>query len=58
MHIKQLHQHINNQREKSGLPPISKKKFLREITIMHLDGKINIENGEVKLIEAKENKYV
>ena len=54
MNIKELHQHINSRREKLGKPPISKRKFLREISVMHLDGKIKVENGEVKLVKEKE----
>lgn len=55
MNVNELHKHVNDLREKRGLPSLSKKKFLRDITIMHLEGKITVENGEVKSAKEKEN---
>lgn len=54
MNIKQLHALVNNQREKSGLSPISDTEFLAQITEIQLKGKIKIKDGEVKPVD-KEN---
>lgn len=56
MNIKQLHALVNNQREKSGLSPISDTDFLAQITEIQLKGKIKIKDGEVLPAEEKGEK--
>lgn len=51
MHINELFNHINNLREQHGLAPKSKEEYLAELIQMKLEGKIQIENGEVKPVK-------
>ena len=57
MNIKELHKRINNQREKLGMPPINDEEFVSQISQLQLQGKIKIENGEVKPVKNKEANY-
>jgi hypothetical protein len=53
MHIKILHDKINKQREQKGLSPLSEVEFTAQISVLQLNGKIKVENGEVKSTQEK-----
>ncbi len=48
MPIKELFRAINIQRMQLGLPLISDDRFIEEISVMQILGKVQIENGIVR----------
>lgn len=51
VHIKNLFSQVNDKVKQKGYPPIKEKHFLKAITVMQLEGKIRLENGEVNKYE-------
>jgi len=48
MPLRDLYRTINILRDKLKLPPVSEERFLEEITLMELCGRVLIKNGNVR----------
>jgi len=51
MHLKELLAQVNDKVKQKGYPPLKEHQFLKMITVMQLEGKVKLENGEVEKVE-------
>ena len=53
MDINELRNKVNEKRRQKGLVPLSPHRFVRTISVMQLDNKILVNNGDAEVVRDK-----